>query len=69
MFAAWSSSESVILSVVWGIFLHERVGCRPIDSIVTGDSVWSNFGTNGQDAVVLLPSEALNFLSIAVYQK
>ena len=35
----------------------------------SGDSVWSNFGTNGQDAVVLLPSEALIFLSIAVYQK
>ena len=36
---------------------------------LSGDSFWRNFGTNGQGAVVLLPSEALIFLSIAVCQK
>ena len=29
---------------------------------LSGDSFWSNFGTNGQDAVVLLPSNALIFV-------
>ena len=33
---------------------------------LSGNSFWSNFGTNGQDVVVLLPSDALVFLSIAV---
>ena len=32
-------------------------------------SVWSNFGTNGQDAPVFLPLKALKLIIVALHQK